>query len=91
MLAHHALAAGLPQVAFSKSLAAGREALRISAVGEAIIHFEQALKLVRITTLPEMPEKAELQDLYTQLGQAYELVGQTKNALAINAERDRLS
>jgi predicted ATPase len=91
VLAHHAVSAGLPQAIFHHSLTAGREALRILAVREAIIHFEHALQLVRDTSLPEMPDKVELKDLYTQLGQAYELVGQTENALAINAERDKLS
>ncbi len=91
VLAHHALAAGLPQIAFHNSLAAGREALRISAVSEAIIHFEIARHLVREASLPEMPGKAELLDLYTQLGRAYELVGQMEKTLVIYAERDKLS
>ena len=91
VLAHHALAAGLPQIAFHNSLAAGREALRISAVSEAIIHFEIARHLVREASLPEMPGKAELLDLYTQLGRAYELVGQVEKTLVIYAERDKLS
>lgn len=90
VLAHHAVSAGLPQAIFHHSLIAGREALRISAVREAIIHFENANQLVRETSLPEMPDKAELKDLYTKLGQAYELVGQTENALAMYAERDKL-
>jgi predicted ATPase len=91
VLAHHAVSAGLPRAIFHHSLTAGREALRILAVREAIIHFEHALQLVRDTSLPEMPDKAELKDLYTQLGQAYELIGQTEMALAMNAERDKLS
>jgi predicted ATPase len=91
VLAHHAVSAGLPQAIFHHSLTAGREALRILALREAIIHFEHALQLVRETSLPEMPDKAELQDLYTQLGQAYELVGQMENAMVLYAERDKLS
>jgi len=90
MLAHHALSAGLPKPAFRHSLTAGKEALRISAVREAIIHFEHALQLVQEASLPEMPGKVELLDLYTQLGRSYELIGQTEKALSMNAERDKL-
>jgi len=90
MLAHHALAAGLAQAAFRHSLAAGREALRLSAVSEAIVHFERARQFVREAALPEMPGKADLRDLYMQLSRAYELGGQTEKALAIDAERDKL-
>lgn len=43
MLAHHAEASGQTQEAFRHSLAAGREALRVSAVNEAIVHLEGAL------------------------------------------------
>lgn len=90
VLAHHALAAGLAQAAFQHSLAAGREALRISAVSEAIVHFERARQLVQEASLPDMPGKADLCDLYVQSGRAYTLSGQTEKALAMNAERDRL-
>ena len=89
VLAHHALAAGLVSAAFQHSLAAGREALNISAVSEAIIHFERALQFVRDESLPKMPDKAALHDLYTQLGRAYESVGQTDKALAMDSERDQ--
>ena len=57
VLAHHALAAGLAQAAFRHSLAAGREALRLSAVSEAIVHFERARQFVREASPPEMPDK----------------------------------
>jgi DNA-binding SARP family transcriptional activator len=67
VLAHHALAAGLAQDAFRYSLAAGREALRISAVSESIVHFERARQLVRDGALPEMPDEADLRDLEMQL------------------------
>lgn len=90
VLAHHALAAGLMQPAFRHSLVAGREALRLSAVSEAIVHFERARQFVHEGALPEMPEKVDLHDLYLQLGRAYELGGQNEKALAIAAERDRL-
>ncbi|MEW5873459.1 MAG: AAA family ATPase [Chloroflexota bacterium] len=90
VLAHHALAAGLAQEAFRHSLAAGREALRLSATSEAIIHLERARQFVREAALTEMPGKADLLDLYTWLGRAYELGGRTEKALAIQAEMDRL-
>jgi len=90
VLAHHAQAAGLVQAAFRHSVAAGQAALRISAVSEAIVHFENAHQFLRNASLPEMPAGADLRDLYTQLGRAYELSGQKEKALAIAAERDRL-
>jgi len=90
VLAHHALAAGLVQDAFRYSLAAGREALRLSAVSEAVVHFEHARQFVREAALPEMPDEADLRDLYTQLSRAYKLGGQMEKALAIEAERERL-
>jgi predicted ATPase len=90
VLAHHAQAAGLALATFHHSLAAGREALGISAVSEAIIHFEIALQLVREASLPTMPDEAELRDLYTKLGWAYELIGQTGKALSMDDERDKL-
>lgn len=86
VLAHHALAAGMGQAAFRYSLAAGGEALRISAVSEAIIHFEHARQFVREAPLSEMPDKIDLRDLYMQLNRAYVLVGQMEKALEINAE-----
>jgi len=89
VLAHHALAAGLSQAAFRHNLAAGREALHLSAVSEAIVHFERARQFVREALLPEMPGKTDLRDLYMQLGRAYELGGQTEMAVAIDAERER--
>ena len=60
MLAHHALATGLRQAAFQYSLAAGRDALRLSAVSEAVIHFENALQFVREAVPPELPDEADL-------------------------------
>ncbi|MBN2145844.1 MAG: hypothetical protein JW726_00590 [Anaerolineales bacterium] len=90
VLAYHAQAAGLAQADFHHSLAAGREALRISAVSEAIVHFEHASQLMREASLPEMPGKVDVSDLYVQLSRAYELSGQTGKALAMDAERERL-
>ncbi len=90
VLAHHALAAGLAQPAFRHNLTAGREALRIAAVNEAITHFELALQLVREASLPDVPDEADLRDLYMQLGQAYQLAGQSEMAVALDVERERL-
>jgi predicted ATPase len=89
VLAYHALAAGLTQVAFRHSLDAGREALRLSAASEAVIHFERARQFVREAALPTMPDEADLRDLYTQLSWAYKLGGQMEKALAVEAERER--
>lgn len=90
VLAHHALAAGLATDAFRYSLAAGREAMRLTAVSEAIVHFEHAREFVRESALPSVPDEADLRDLYTQLSRAYQFAGQMEIALAIEAERERL-
>jgi DNA-binding SARP family transcriptional activator len=90
VLAHHALAAGVNQAAFHHSLAAGSEALRLSATSEAIVHFEHARQIVQQAAAIDLPEKADLLDLYSWLGQAYELVGQAEKALAVDIERGLL-
>jgi DNA-binding SARP family transcriptional activator len=89
VLAHHAIAAGQAQAAFYYSLAAGQEALRLSAVNEAIVHFEHALHLVTEAALPIMPGRADLIELFTQLSLAYKLTGQMEKAVAIKVERER--
>jgi DNA-binding SARP family transcriptional activator len=86
ILAHHALAAGLVQAAFHHSLAAGREALHLAAVNEAIVHFERARQIVTGAALPEIPDKADLRALYLQLSRAYKLGGQMEKALALSNE-----
>jgi DNA-binding SARP family transcriptional activator len=91
VLAHHALAAGLTQAAFRHCLAAGREALRISAVSEAIVHFENARQILSDASPLEMPGKADFHDLYVQLSRAYELGGQSEKALAVQAEGGSIS
>jgi predicted ATPase len=91
VLVHHAQAAGLGTAAFHYSLSAGREALHLSAVSEAIVHFEHALQFLRETTPSEMPDVAQLNELYKLTGQAYKLDGQMEKALAMEAERERLS
>ena len=90
VLAHHALAAGLAKAAFHQSLAAGRDALQLAAVSEAIVHFERAHQSIQQGSPSEMPKKVELRDLYRQLARAYVLASQNEKALAIEAERERL-
>jgi hypothetical protein len=89
VLAHHAQTAGLTQAAFHYSLAAGREALRLLAVREAVVHFEHARQFVQEASRPEMPDEADLRDLYLQLSQAYKLASQSEKALAVDAERKK--
>ncbi len=90
VLTHHAVAAGLTQAAFHHSLVAGQEALRLSAVSEAIVHFERARQLVRDASLPEVASETDLKNLHIMLSKAYELAGQPEKALVIHAEGDRL-
>lgn len=90
VLAHHALAAGQAQAAFNHSVAAGREALGLSAVSEAIVHFECAYNLTREISPPEMPNITNVRDLYVQLSRVYRLCGQMEKATALDAERGRL-
>ncbi len=88
MLAHHAQAAGQTQEAFRHSLAAGREALRFSAIHDAIAHFERALQFVREENLPEMPAEAEISELYMQLGRVYELASQLEKTASENVDTE---
>ena len=80
VLAHHAQAAGLDQAVFQHSVSAGREALRLSAINVAIVHFERAHQYVLDAALPEMPAPPVLRDLYAQMARAYELNGQADKA-----------
>jgi hypothetical protein len=91
VLAHHALAAGLAQAAFLHSLAAGQEALRISAVSEAIVHFEHARQFIREAAPSEIPGKTDISNLYMLLRRAYELGGQTEKTLEMDAECKKYS
>jgi predicted ATPase len=90
VLARHAISAGLGQAAFHYSLAAGREALQLSAVSEAIVHFEHAFQFLQEADHAELQDQADLRDLYTQLRLAYTLGGQVEKALALEAEQGRL-
>jgi predicted ATPase len=86
VLAHHAFAAGLAQAAFRHSLSAGREALRISALGEATVHFERARQIVE--DAPEISDEGDIGELFVQLRRTYEMGGQKEKALALEAGRD---
>jgi predicted ATPase len=90
VLAHHAQAAGLTETAFHYSLIAGREALSISAVSEAIVHFEHARQFVLDGVIRYTETDEDLHGLYLLLDKAYKLGGQIEKALAIDAERGKL-
>jgi predicted ATPase/DNA-binding SARP family transcriptional activator len=86
-LAHHALAAGLLESAFNLSLAAGENAMQVFAVRDAIASYEQARRLLterpgQKKGLPALPVLA-LQQLYTQLGRAYEFTSESEAARAV--------
>lgn len=72
-LAHHALLAGKLADAIQYSLAAGNEAMRLLAVQVAIRHYETAWQLVEEAGWPESISGADRQDLFANLGRAYEL------------------
>ncbi|HEY6407325.1 MAG TPA: AAA family ATPase [Ktedonobacteraceae bacterium] len=93
-LAHHALAAGLPEAVLRWSIAAGDEAMRLFAVRDAVVHYEQARRLVKRSD--EGGQEAaqgsvviapsDLSQLYRQLGWAYELSGALAQANSIYEE-----
>jgi predicted ATPase/DNA-binding SARP family transcriptional activator len=87
-LARHALAGGLGQQAFRHSVAAGDDAVEVFAVKDAIEHYERAHSLLAeeegrtgARRLGE-PSISELENLYTQLGRAYELTKERGKARA---------
>lgn len=90
VLAHHALAAGLTEVAFRHSVAAGQEALRLLATNEAIAHFETARQLAREGLFVRPEFDVEVRELYLRLGQTYEHTGKREQADAVYAELERL-
>ena len=93
-LAHHALAAGLPDAATRLSIAAGDAAMRVFAARDAIAQYEQARQLVRRSHESPQPlgkenvvvSLADLSQLYLQLGWAYELSSQFAQAESIYEE-----
>lgn len=83
-LAYHARAAGLVETAFHWSLAAGDEAQRVAAVRDAIAFYEQAQHLlgerVQGRLLSVQLPAHQIEQLYTQLGRAYERNGEGEKA-----------
>jgi len=90
VLAYHAVAAGLAEVAFHHSLAAGQEALRLAAVNEAKAHLEKALQLAKEESLGSVEVQSQIRDLYLHLAQVYELSGQPQQAQSVYDELQRL-
>jgi predicted ATPase/DNA-binding SARP family transcriptional activator len=80
-LAHHALRAGVPALAFRFSVEAGSTAMAVFAIGDAINHLEQARRLLEIINLEQ---EVGLQNLvftlYQHLGRAYELSSRWEQA-----------
>ena len=85
-LAHHALAAGEEAAAFRRSLAAGHEALLLSATSEAIAHLERARQIAQDSSLRGAETETQIRELYLQLSQAYEQSGQHDQARAVQEE-----
>lgn len=85
-LAQHALAAGLVEPAYLLSLEAGENAMLVFAVRDAIAYYEQARRLIEgrpvRKALPALPVMT-LQQLYTQLGRAYEFTSETEVARSV--------
>jgi len=91
VLAHHALAAGAAPLALAHSLAAGEEALRVSAPHEARVHLDNARRLVHEAALVGAEHEARLRNLYAVLGQAFERLDDPTQAAAVYADRQRVS
>jgi DNA-binding SARP family transcriptional activator len=86
-LARHALAGGLAEPAFRYSVAAGDAAMQVFAVRDAIEHYERARDLLaeEVRTGGRQPAEVPIPDfehLYIQLGRAYEMVDEWRNARA---------
>ncbi|MFL5704884.1 MAG: ATP-binding protein, partial [Ktedonobacteraceae bacterium] len=83
-LAYQALSAGLTEPAFHWSLVAGDEAMRVSAVRDALTFYEQARHLLvervhRLGLLTMLPA-SDVEHLYIHLGRAYELNAEWEKA-----------
>lgn len=79
-LAHHALNAGLIAESIQYSIIAGNEAKHLLATRVAIAHYETAVHLAEQNSWPDFISGADRQDLYTNLGRAYELTEAWKQA-----------
>ena len=98
-LAYHALASGLSEAALRHSLAAGDEAMRLSAVRAAVSHYEQARALYaeQEHTLPrtrasgaaerdKRPHQSLAPGIFLGLGRAYEFVSAWDQARSVYRE-----
>src|SRR6266852_2448779 len=87
VLAYHALAAGLAEPACRFSVTAGDEAMRVLAVRDAITFYEQARHLLaepmQSPDFKAMLPAPEIEHLYIQLGRAYEVNTEWKQARAV--------
>jgi len=90
VLAHHAVVAGLPEIAFRYSLTAGQEALHLAAVTEAKAHLKKALQLARNELSGSVGVQFQIRDLLLHLAHAYELSGQPQQAQSVYDELRRL-
>jgi predicted ATPase len=87
-LAHHALAARLPEPAFRYGLAAGDEAMSLFAIRGAIAHYEQARHQLSMlnSQLSTINLQSPIPNLYIHLARAYELLHNYAQAEAICRE-----
>ena len=89
LLAHHAYAGGLKELAFQFGVAAGNEAMRLFAMRDAIALYEQARQLLGehpISSRDDLPgsiQPSTVLQLYLQLGRAYELATEWEQAGSI--------
>ncbi|HEY6541443.1 MAG TPA: AAA family ATPase, partial [Ktedonobacteraceae bacterium] len=90
VLAHHASAAGLRELAFHFGVAAGDEAMRLFAVQDAIAHFERVRQLVGEYSgssdrndVSRSISPSEVQQLYLKLGRACELAAEWERARSV--------
>ena len=86
-LAYHALRAGLKDLTFHFSVAAGDDAMRLGAIHEAVAYYEQARRaLVEYGSIPDQRQSLSLDEvhhLYIQYGRAYELINEHQKARGV--------
>ncbi|HEY6409888.1 MAG TPA: hypothetical protein VIY29_20710, partial [Ktedonobacteraceae bacterium] len=85
-LARHAKAAGLGEPAFRLSVAAGDEAMQLFAVRDAIVHYEQARRVLTDQQGRANHPPPTIAHLDIQLGRAYELNSEFEQAQTVYQE-----
>ena len=85
-LAHHARASGLVEPTFHWSPAAGDAAMRLFAVRDAIVHYEQARSVLTEQQGRRTLPASAIEHLYLQVGRAYELNSEFEQAHAVYQE-----